>query len=101
MGIMVPLFANYMPIREAMSKTLRDSLDVYRKTLDGMTITMTKLEDLGISPIQIIVGLMMTIFGFVVYYFMPSSLLTMNFDLFFFIILAVLFVMVIGMTLIA
>ena len=51
MGILVPLFANYMPIRQAMSKTLRESLDIYRKTLDSMTITMTKLENLGISPV--------------------------------------------------
>jgi hypothetical protein len=101
MGIAVPLFANYMPIREAMSKSLRDSLDIYRKSIDSMTITMTKLENMGISPIQILVGIVMTVFGFIVYYFVPSSILNMRFDLFFFIILAVLFAMVIGMSLIS
>lgn len=50
MGLMVPLIANYMPIRQAMSKSLRDSLDIFRKTLDSMTITITKLQNIGISP---------------------------------------------------
>lgn len=43
MGILVPLIANYLPVRQAMSKSLRDSLDVYRKTIDDMTVTMTKI----------------------------------------------------------
>ena len=98
MGIGLPLFANYLPIREAMAKSLRDSLDIYRKTIDDMTVSWTKIENLGISPSQILIGLTMTIFGFVVYYFIPSSILSMNMDLFFFLILAVLFFIVIGMS---
>ena len=75
MGIAVPLIANYLPIREAMSKSLRDSLDIYRKSLDDLTVTLTRLEHMGISPMQLLVGLMLTMFGFVVYYFIPSSIL--------------------------
>ncbi len=51
MGIVIPLFANYIPVRQAMSKSLRDSLDIYRKTIDSLTISMTKLENMGISPV--------------------------------------------------
>eukprot|EP00347_Sterkiella_histriomuscorum_P012753 403367353 len=100
MGLVAPLVANYVPARQAMSKSLRDSLDVYRKTIDDFTVTMTKLENIGISPIQMLVGLMLTVFGFIVYYFIPSSLLAMDFDLFFLLILLVLFTMVIGMSMI-
>lgn len=47
-----------------------------------------------------LIGLTLTIFGFVVYYFIPSSLLNVDFDMFFFLILIILFIMVLGMALI-
>ena len=40
-------------------------------------------------------------FGFIVYYFIPSSILSLDFDLFFLIILCILFIMVIGMAMIS
>lgn len=33
-GFAMPIFANYYPIKEAMSKTLRDSLDLSKRTKD-------------------------------------------------------------------
>jgi hypothetical protein len=51
MGIIVPLVSNYLPVRSAMSKSLRDSLDIYRKTIDDLTVQMTNIENMGISPI--------------------------------------------------
>jgi len=38
MGFVLPLFSNYMPVRSAMGKSLRDSLDVYRKSIDDITV---------------------------------------------------------------
>ncbi|CDW83103.1 permease-like protein [Stylonychia lemnae] len=98
---LIPLISNFLPVRQAMAKSLRDSLDVYRKSIDDITVTMTKIENMGISPMQMLIGITLTIFGFVVYYFIPQSIMNMNYDLFFLLILSVLFTMVIGMSLIS
>lgn len=49
---------------------------------------------------QLIYGGFMTLFGFIFYYFFPMSLLYRNTDLFFFLIMFVIFVIFIGMLLI-
>ena len=62
---------------------------------------MTRLQNLGISPIQTMVGLIFSVFGFVVYYFVPMSIFFKNLDLFFFLILGILFMMIVGMIFLA
>ena len=37
-GILMPLMSNYVPIRRAMSKTLRDSLDITHRAADNITV---------------------------------------------------------------
>ena len=93
----MPLIANIYPIRQAISKQLRDALDIYRKTIDEITVTIKRIESLGISVMQIIVGVTFTVFGFTVYYFIPQSILNNNLDLFFFVILLMLFAMLLGL----
>lgn len=61
---------------------------------------MTKLRDMDISPVQLIVGLCFTVVGFTVYYFVPLSIVFKQFGMFFFVLLSVLFGMIIGMILI-
>ena len=50
LGLLIPLISNYLPIRRALSKTLRDSLDMYHRAVNGVVITVMKLEKMGISP---------------------------------------------------
>lgn len=101
MGICIPLISNISPIRSAIGTSLRDALDIFRKKVDDFTLQMTKLHNFGISPIQMLLGSIFTAFGFVVYYFIPMSILTKNMNLFFFLIMGVLFLLIIGLTLIA
>lgn len=50
LGLLIPLVSNYLPIRRALSKTLRDSLDLYHRAVNGIVVTVMKLEKMGISP---------------------------------------------------
>ena len=101
LGILLPLCSNIIPIRKAVATSLRDALDIFRKKVDSFTITMTQMEDLGISPVQLMIGITFTVFGFVVYYFIPMALFYQRMGLFFLIILSVKFLMIVGMTFIA
>jgi hypothetical protein len=62
---------------------------------------MTKLENLGVSPVQTILGLSFSFFGFLVYYFMPLSMFYHIPLLFFFILMCILFAMIVGMIFLA
>lgn len=102
LGLVLPQLSNLSPIRSLLASTLRDSLDLTRRASkpDEVSLTFTRLQDMGVSPIQLLVGLCFTIVGFCVYYFVPMALLLKKMNLFFFVLLCVLFGMVIGMLLI-
>lgn len=101
MGLIVPLVSNILPLRETMSISLRDALDVYRKKIDLLKVEMSRLENIGISITQIIMGICFTIFGFITYYFIPLSIILKDYATFFFLILFILFVMIMGMILLS
>ena len=48
-GLIMPILANYLPIRAAMGKTLRSSLDMSKRTDDEIGVKVKKLEDIGID----------------------------------------------------
>ena len=48
-GFLMPLVANYFPVKLAMGKNLRDSLDLSKRTKDQFGIKIQKLEDIGMS----------------------------------------------------
>ena len=48
-GFFMPLFANYYPVKLAMGKNLRDSLDLSKRTKDQFGVKIQKLEDIGMS----------------------------------------------------
>ena len=48
-GLFMPVLANYLPIRAAMGKNLRSSLDLSKRTDDEIGIKVKKLEDIGID----------------------------------------------------
>ncbi len=47
LGIFMPLFSNILPISRALNKTLRDSLNVYQRAMNEISIKIMKLETLG------------------------------------------------------
>ena len=50
LGTIMPMVAMYLPIKRALTQTLRDSLDLYHRTVSDLTVTIMKLEKLGLSP---------------------------------------------------
>lgn len=38
LGFFIPLVSNYFPIKRALNKTLRDSLDMYHRAINELTI---------------------------------------------------------------
>ena len=98
-GFLTPLFANYCPIKESLSRDLRSSLDLTRsKAVEAYGIKMQRLEDAGISMIQFSLAALMIVVGIAVYYGVPLSFIKMNFMAAFLILGFILILVVIGMT---
>ena len=50
-GILMPMLSNYLPIRQAMGKNLRTSLDLSRRTTGEIRAKVMGLKDVGMDPI--------------------------------------------------
>jgi len=100
-GLLMPLLALIGPVMKSLSKTLRDSLDLYHSSTNDTLVVVTKLENLGLSPGQTWSAILMVIFGFIVYYMAPLSFIFLNLPLFFTIFVAVLAGMLIGLSMLA
>eukprot|EP01119_Soliformovum_irregulare_P011698 TRINITY_DN2957_c0_g2_i5.p1 TRINITY_DN2957_c0_g2~~TRINITY_DN2957_c0_g2_i5.p1 ORF type:complete len:779 (-),score=230.88 TRINITY_DN2957_c0_g2_i5:26-2362(-) len=100
LGLIMPLVSIVGPIRRALSRTLRDALDIYHQVQSETSVSITKLEDLGLSPWQVTASLMMVVMGFVVYYIIPYAFTFGNLPLFFTILILILLGMLFGLSLI-
>ena len=49
LGLVIPLISNIIPIQRALSKNLRDSLNLYHKTINELTVKIKRLEEIGLS----------------------------------------------------
>jgi len=100
-GLAVPLLANIIPARKAMSRSLRDALDITYQTFNQTTVTMIRLESIGIELWQTVVSMFLVVIGFVVYYMIPYAFIFKDFGLFFLILNSILLGMKIGLCLVA
>lgn len=73
LGILIPLISVYLPIQRAMSKTLRDSLDLYHRVVNEISVQVQKLEKLGVSFAQSCNAVVLILMGVVCYYFAPAA----------------------------
>jgi predicted membrane-bound spermidine synthase len=48
-GILLPSFSNIIPIERALSKNLRNSLDLYHRAINEVTVSIKRIEDMGLS----------------------------------------------------
>lgn len=80
-----------------MSQNLKDSLAIFNKKIPDISISIVKLEKLGLSPSSIIASLIMIIMGFGTYYMAPLAFLTQNYGFFLFLLNVLLIIMIIGM----
>ena len=84
-GIIIPLLSNIGPAQLALAKNLRNSLDQTRQSgqQDGIKVETKRLSDYSMSVKELILGVSLTLFGFIVYYLTPWSLYQDKIALFF------------------
>lgn len=97
-GFVVPLCANYFPIRHALGKNLRKSLDINHRSAGELTVTITKLSDMGMSLSQLIIAILLIFLGIICYYIAPVSFLFGDLAMFFHVMNLLLIMMIMGMT---
>ncbi|KAI9168390.1 hypothetical protein H9P43_007762 [Blastocladiella emersonii ATCC 22665] len=100
LGLVLPVLGMLVPIRRALSQTLRDALDVYHNVVFDSVVTISRLRDVGINLGETVVALLFVVIGFLVYYVIPLSFTFGNLGLFFRILTVILLAMVVGQVLI-
>lgn len=101
LGLVLPLAANIIPIMKALSKNLRASLDMYHRSVDGLSVSMKTAQNYGLSVNQFICAVMLVVMGVLTYYVAPTAFLYQKYELFFEIMNAILLLMILGMTFVA
>lgn len=97
-GFLMPFLANYLPIKSAMGKTLRNSLDLNKRKDDKFGVKVEKMENIGMSFNQFIVAFLLTTVGFGTFYFVPLAFIQGNYQVVFLLLSFILQLEVIGMT---
>ncbi|KAI9140455.1 FtsX-like permease family-domain-containing protein [Paraphysoderma sedebokerense] len=98
-GLVLPIVGMVIPIRRALTKTLRDALDVYHNVVFDTIVHIQRLEDIGLSLNETLLSVLLVAIGFLVYYMVPLSFIFNNLGLFFRILTIILLGMVLGQTL--
>lgn len=100
-GFAMPLVANIVPISRALSRTLRDSLDVYHQVISDITVRVIRLSQLGLDVWQTALAILLIVVGFITYYLIPYSFTFRNFALFLGLLNAILLGMLLGLCILA
>ena len=101
LGLVIPLIAAILPIRVALSKNLHDSLDTQHSKTLGVQFDIERSEDAGLNSAWLSVGGGFVVFGFLIYYLLPLSLLSFNLALFFNLFFGLLLGLLFGLILLA
>lgn len=76
---------------------MRVSLDLYHRAVNELTVTIKRLENMGMSVTQLSLALLLVGLGVITYYFAPMSFIYKNYSLFFMILNFVLILMILGL----
>jgi len=96
-GIIMPVISNILPIRRALSRSLRDGLNLVRKSFNDVTVHISKLSHMGLSYTQLVVALTLIGCGFIAYYLVPLSLYYGNYEMFTLALTGIFLAMIVGM----
>jgi len=100
-GTVLPLVSNIIPIKKALGKNLRNSLDMNHRASSEMIISVKNMSEMGLSPAQLVFSIMLIFGGIATYYVAPVAFLFGKFEIFFLIMNGVLIFMIIGLTFIS
>jgi len=101
MAFAIPLAGSIGPIRSALGTSIREALDLDRPKASAVEYKLERSQDGAVSPALIGFGVLITAFGFCIYYLLPLALLSLNLALFFNIFFWILIGMLGGMVLLA
>ena len=96
-GLIMPAISNYMPIKQALGKNLRNSLDLNRRNNEEIGLRVEKLEDIGISINQLMVSLILIIVGFSTYYLVPYTIKEKKMTILFLLMNLILVLVILGL----
>jgi hypothetical protein len=75
-GVLTPTLAVVVPLRTALSSSLRDALDVHRSassSLGAVQVTVRRLASLGLEPVPFTLAVIAASVGFTVFYLLPLA----------------------------
>eukprot|EP01083_Nonionella_stella_P097731 274723_1 len=101
-GILIPLISSILPIKNALSKNLHNAIDANHAS--GPEIIEYKIERSEQSAIPttlLVVGVIMVLFGFCVYYVFPLALITQRLSLVLTMFFALMIALLIGLLLLS
>ncbi len=101
MAFAIPLAGSIGPIRAALGTSIREALDLDRPKASAVEYKLERSQDGAVSPALLGFGVLITVFGFCIYYLLPLALLSLNLALFFNIFFWILIGMLLGMVLLA
>jgi hypothetical protein len=102
MGILIPVLAAILPIRNALGMNLHDSLDTKHNKTKAVQIDVERAEQGGnVSWTIVVIGFGLAAFGGIIYYVLPLSLLSFNLGLLLNMFMFILGGMLLGLTMLA
>ncbi|CDW85019.1 family protein [Stylonychia lemnae] len=93
-GVLIPILSSIIPLMKVMSQNLTEALSYERSRVKAIYIEILRADKVHLLP-QIAFGILTFIYGLLIYYVLPLSMLTYNLglilDLFFLILMGMLF----------
>lgn len=100
-GIFIPFASNIVPMKQALSNSLRNSLDKLRPSIDDVEVEMVRLEMQGMSTKQVSMSLFIIGFGLLSYYYIPQAAITKDTQGFLILLNGMLLLIILGLTFLA
>ena len=98
-GLLIPALSSVIPIKNAVAKSLIESLNTARSTIKGKVVTLESKRVVKVGA-YVIFGLLCVVFGITVYIVLPEALLAENADLILKMFFLILLGMILGITLV-
>jgi hypothetical protein len=99
-GLIIPILSSLYPMRIVLSKTLTDALNYSTSKTKAVFVKIIQAKNFDKKP-YIVFGVISVIYGLSIYYFLPLSLISLNFSLMLIIFFMILIGMFCGMVLLA
>jgi len=100
LGFLIPILSSIIPVRSILSKNLNDALDYQRSKTQAVYVEVLD-KDKQSNASYLVFGALSVFYGLAIYYFLPLSMLSMNFKLILQIFFLILLGMLFGLTLLS